>query len=189
LNRGFRIESGVPHIGTTLNQDTGPQIRTVPGLTRRTIPDSRRVDGALVFVRNGLRVTYCSPSCTPPLAHPFPPSRSPKSFTRATTRSLRKDAGSSVSSVSLTDSVSQLNRETARSVTVHSKQRQELRAHPARMLNYAEENGNFYAFGVPLSSRLTRRLAAPAPVSLMCMRHQRQACLEELSLLLSVLRM
>jgi hypothetical protein len=79
--------------------------------------DVHRALGALVFARNGRRVTYCSPSCTPPLPHPFPPSGSPKSFMRASTRSLRTDAGFSVSSVSLTDSASQLNRETARSVT------------------------------------------------------------------------
>lgn len=43
-----------------------------------------------------------------------------KSFMRASRRSLRKDAGFGDSSVSSTDSVSQLNRETARSVTVPS---------------------------------------------------------------------
>ena len=61
----------------------------------------------------GRRSRSFSRAWRPPLPHPFPPSGSPKSFMRASTRSLRTDAGFSVSSVSLTDSASQLNRETA----------------------------------------------------------------------------
>jgi hypothetical protein len=131
--------------------------RSFPNSPRQ--PTCRR---ALVFVRNGRRVTYCSPSCT--LRYPTrSPSGSPKSFMRASTRSLRTEAGFGDSSVSLTDSASQLNRETARSVTVGSKQRRGSACAPCANAQLQRKMGRFWR---PTVSCLTRRPTVPAPVSL-----------------------